>query len=159
MVQICRANGYIQPTAYQGIYNAIHRCAVLVFLLPSPLLIGNSRKVEPELFPCLRKYGISFYEFNPREHHAFYSLGVVLSGLGLVLQSVADSSRDATPHRTRPSSPARASTPHVSRARFASPLATRSQLTRARSRTASATGRTRTSRRSRQSRPRRTRTG
>ncbi|GBE87006.1 Oxidoreductase sirO [Sparassis crispa] len=47
MVQICKANGYIQPTAYQGIYNAIHR------------------KVEPELFPCLRKYGISFYEFNP----------------------------------------------------------------------------------------------
>ncbi|OCH85014.1 Aldo/keto reductase [Obba rivulosa] len=47
MVQICRANGYIQPTAYQGIYNAIHRNA------------------EPELFPCLRKFGISFYEFNP----------------------------------------------------------------------------------------------
>ncbi|KAJ3574297.1 hypothetical protein NP233_g1863 [Leucocoprinus birnbaumii] len=47
IVQICRANGYIQPTAYQGIYNAIHR------------------SVEPELFPCMRKYGISFYEFNP----------------------------------------------------------------------------------------------
>ncbi|KAH9856181.1 Aldo/keto reductase [Lenzites betulinus] len=47
MVLICRANGYIQPTAYQGIYNAIHR------------------KVEPELFPCLRKFGIAFYEFNP----------------------------------------------------------------------------------------------
>ncbi|KAI0351262.1 Aldo/keto reductase [Trametes cingulata] len=47
MVSICRANGYIQPTAYQGIYNAIHR------------------KVEPELFPCLRKFGIAFYEFNP----------------------------------------------------------------------------------------------
>ncbi|KAI0816020.1 Aldo/keto reductase [Trametes gibbosa] len=47
MVAICRANGYIQPTAYQGIYNAIHR------------------KVEPELFPCLRKFGIAFYEFNP----------------------------------------------------------------------------------------------
>ncbi|KAH9919021.1 Aldo/keto reductase [Fomitopsis serialis] len=47
IVQICRTNGYIQPTAYQGIYNAVHR------------------KVEPELFPCLRKYGISFYEFNP----------------------------------------------------------------------------------------------
>ncbi|KAI0944310.1 hypothetical protein AcW1_002053 [Taiwanofungus camphoratus] len=47
IVQICKANGYVQPTAYQGIYNAIHR------------------KVEPELFPCLRKYGISFYEFNP----------------------------------------------------------------------------------------------
>jgi len=47
IVGICRANGYIQPTVYQGLYNAIHR------------------KVEPELFPCLRKYGISFYEFNP----------------------------------------------------------------------------------------------
>ncbi|KZT21812.1 Aldo/keto reductase [Neolentinus lepideus HHB14362 ss-1] len=47
MVMICRANGYIQPTAYQGIYNAMHR------------------SVEPELFPCLRKFGIAFYEFNP----------------------------------------------------------------------------------------------
>ncbi|KAI0265383.1 Aldo/keto reductase [Gloeopeniophorella convolvens] len=46
IVSICRTNGYIQPTAYQGIYNAIHR------------------GVEPELFPCLRKFGISFYEFN-----------------------------------------------------------------------------------------------
>ncbi|KAJ8517541.1 hypothetical protein ONZ45_g5284 [Pleurotus djamor] len=47
IVGICKANGYIQPTAYQGLYNAIHR------------------NVEPELFPCLRKFGISFYEFNP----------------------------------------------------------------------------------------------
>ncbi|KAF7363274.1 Aldo-ket-red domain-containing protein [Mycena sanguinolenta] len=47
IVGICKRNGYIQPTAYQGIYNAIHRA------------------VEPELLPCLRKFGISFYEFNP----------------------------------------------------------------------------------------------
>ncbi|TFK50061.1 Aldo/keto reductase [Heliocybe sulcata] len=47
IVTLCKANGWIQPTAYQGIYNAIHRSA------------------EPELFPCLRKFGISFYEFNP----------------------------------------------------------------------------------------------
>ncbi|KAJ7499457.1 Aldo/keto reductase [Mycena latifolia] len=47
MVGICKRFGYIQPTAYQGVYNAIHR------------------GVEPELFPCLRKFGISFYEFNP----------------------------------------------------------------------------------------------
>lgn len=47
IVAICTTNGYIMPTAYQGIYNAIHR------------------KIEPELFPCLRKYGIAFYEFNP----------------------------------------------------------------------------------------------
>ncbi|KZT56053.1 Aldo/keto reductase [Calocera cornea HHB12733] len=47
IVLICRANGWIQPTLYQGVYNSIHRA------------------VEPELFPCLRKFGISFYEFNP----------------------------------------------------------------------------------------------
>ncbi|KAF7440760.1 hypothetical protein PC9H_001108 [Pleurotus ostreatus] len=47
IVGICKANGYILPTVYQGIYNAIHR------------------NVEPELFPCLRKFGIAFYEFNP----------------------------------------------------------------------------------------------
>lgn len=29
IVQICRANGYIQPTAYQGIYNAVHRWVTL----------------------------------------------------------------------------------------------------------------------------------
>jgi aflatoxin B1 aldehyde reductase len=47
IVEICDRNGWIKPTAYQGVYNALHRA------------------VEPELFPCLRKYGISFYEFNP----------------------------------------------------------------------------------------------
>jgi len=47
IVEICDKNGWIKPTAYQGVYNALHRA------------------VEPELFPCLRHYGISFYEFNP----------------------------------------------------------------------------------------------
>jgi aflatoxin B1 aldehyde reductase len=46
---LCKTNGWIQPTVYQGIYNAIHRA------------------VEPELFPCLRKFGIAFFAFNPRE--------------------------------------------------------------------------------------------
>ncbi|GJE95535.1 aldo/keto reductase [Phanerochaete sordida] len=44
---ICKANGYIEPTVYQGIYNAVHRA------------------VEPELFPCLHKFNIAFYAFNP----------------------------------------------------------------------------------------------
>nr|GAT49112.1 aldo-keto reductase [Mycena chlorophos] len=47
VVAICKANGFIEPTVYQGLYNAIHRA------------------VEPELFPCLRKFGIAFYAFNP----------------------------------------------------------------------------------------------
>ena len=54
LAQVSKANGYILPTAYQGIYNAIHR------------------GVEPELLPCLRKFGISFYEFNPCECWRYY---------------------------------------------------------------------------------------
>ncbi|KAF7972036.1 hypothetical protein HWV62_19261 [Athelia sp. TMB] len=53
IVGICKANGYIQPTAYQGRYNAIYRTP------------------EPELFPCLRKFGISFYEYNPPRAQKF----------------------------------------------------------------------------------------
>ncbi|BGP36759.1 hypothetical protein JCM10450v2_000651 [Rhodotorula kratochvilovae] len=46
-IAIADEKGYIKPTAYQGVYNALHRA------------------VEKELFPVLRKNGISFYEFNP----------------------------------------------------------------------------------------------
>ncbi|KZV72566.1 Aldo/keto reductase [Peniophora sp. CONT] len=46
IVTICRSNQWIQPTVYQGLYN------------------GIQRRVEPELFPCLRKFGLSFYAFN-----------------------------------------------------------------------------------------------
>lgn len=45
MCMLCEANGWIKPTLYQGIYNAIHRA------------------VEPELFPCMRKCEC----FNPRQ--------------------------------------------------------------------------------------------
>ncbi|KAJ7582807.1 Aldo/keto reductase [Mycena floridula] len=47
IVKICERHGYIKPTVYQGLYNALHRT------------------VEPELFPCLRKFGLAFYEYNP----------------------------------------------------------------------------------------------
>lgn len=45
--ELCIRNGWKRPDAYQGVYNALHRA------------------VEPELLPCLRYYGIAFYEFNP----------------------------------------------------------------------------------------------
>lgn len=45
--EICDRNGWIKPTVYQGLYNAI------------------DRSVELELFPCLRHYGIAFYAYNP----------------------------------------------------------------------------------------------
>ncbi|KAG0246401.1 aflatoxin B1 aldehyde reductase member 2 [Mortierella sp. GBAus27b] len=45
--QICKTNGYVLPTVYQGMYNPI------------------ARSVVPELLPCLKKLNISFYAYNP----------------------------------------------------------------------------------------------
>jgi aflatoxin B1 aldehyde reductase len=45
--EICIRNGWKRPDVYQGVYNAVHRT------------------VEQELIPCLRSYGIAFYEYNP----------------------------------------------------------------------------------------------
>ncbi|KAK1148372.1 hypothetical protein N8T08_010183 [Aspergillus melleus] len=45
--EICNANGWIKPTVYQGVYHALQR------------------SIEPELIPCLRKYSISLYAFQP----------------------------------------------------------------------------------------------
>ncbi|CAB1412848.1 unnamed protein product [Pleuronectes platessa] len=47
IVTICRHNNWIQPTVYQGMYNA------------------TTRQVETELLPCLRYYGMRFYAYNP----------------------------------------------------------------------------------------------
>ncbi|TIC22549.1 aldo/keto reductase [Wallemia mellicola] len=47
LVVTARLNGWIQPKVYQGNYSLAQRIT------------------EPELFPCLRKYGMSFYAFSP----------------------------------------------------------------------------------------------
>lgn len=47
VVEKCRQNGWMVPTVYQGMYNAL------------------TRDVEKELFACLRHYDISFYAYNP----------------------------------------------------------------------------------------------
>ncbi len=44
---ICKTNGWICPSVYQGRYNAL------------------SRNVEPELIPALRKFNMRFYAYNP----------------------------------------------------------------------------------------------
>lgn len=44
---LCRSNGWIAPSVYQGRYNAL------------------TRDVEGELFPALRHLGIRFYAYNP----------------------------------------------------------------------------------------------
>src|SRR5690606_26118365 len=44
---MCKNNGWVLPTVYQGMYNVI------------------TRDVEKELFPCIRYYNMRFYSYNP----------------------------------------------------------------------------------------------
>ena len=81
LVQIADAKGYVKPTAYQGIYNALHRT------------------VEKELFPVLRKHGISFYEFNPLGGGASSSLSLPLSRPSRSLPARGSSTDDAVRYR------------------------------------------------------------
>lgn len=47
VMKIVKENGYVAPSVYQGLYNAIARAA------------------EPQLLPVLRKHNISYYTYNP----------------------------------------------------------------------------------------------
>jgi aflatoxin B1 aldehyde reductase len=51
--EITARHGWIRPSVYQGMYNAI------------------TRAVEPELFKCLGNYGIRFHAYNPLAGGAF----------------------------------------------------------------------------------------
>ena len=46
-VMICRQHGWVRPTIYQAMYNAI------------------TRAMEPELLPCCRKFGLRLVCYNP----------------------------------------------------------------------------------------------
>lgn len=47
VVMLCKANGWVRPTIYQGMYNAI------------------TRGIEPELLPACRRYGLDVVVYNP----------------------------------------------------------------------------------------------
>ncbi|KAJ3411399.1 hypothetical protein HDV05_002279 [Chytridiales sp. JEL 0842] len=57
--KICESKGWVKPTLYQGMYNAL------------------TRDVESELLPCLKELGMRFYAYNPlcggllSGHHQF----------------------------------------------------------------------------------------
>ena len=70
VAEICRRHGWMEPTVYQGMYNAL------------------TRDVERELFPCLRNYGMSFYVYNPLA-------GGLLTGKHSSIDSLPDSGRFA----------------------------------------------------------------
>ena len=49
-------------------------------LFPLILTDRPRRKVEAELFPCLRNYGISFYAYNPRQYSSLsYPFRILLT--------------------------------------------------------------------------------
>eukprot|EP00736_Rhodelphis_marinus_P009113 Rmarinus@m.18391 len=62
---ICKEKGYVLPTVYQGMYNAV------------------TRDVERELLPCIRRLNMRFYAYNPLA-------GGILSGV----HKFTDSPRD-----------------------------------------------------------------
>jgi aflatoxin B1 aldehyde reductase len=77
---LCDHEGWVKPSVYQGLYNIFHRA------------------VEPELFSCLRHYGIKFYAFNPiaggflaggdsheRIKEGFYRSGDYFAAMGLLV--------------------------------------------------------------------------
>ena len=68
VTELCHQNGWMTPTVYQGMYNAL------------------TRDVERELFPCLRNYGISFYAYNPLA-------GGLLTGKYETIDQIPDSGR------------------------------------------------------------------
>lgn len=71
IVELCKQNNWIQPTVYQGMYNAL------------------TRDVERELLNCLANYNISFYVYNPLA-------GGMLSGKHASVDAQPDSGRFAS---------------------------------------------------------------
>ena len=76
IVDITTRKGWIKPSVYQGVYNAITRSA------------------EPELLPVLRRSNISFYIFNPLA-------GSLLTGLHTSSTSRAESGSRFDPNRAQ----------------------------------------------------------
>jgi len=68
VIEICRQNGWMEPSVYQGMYNCL------------------TRDVERELFSCLRNYDISFYAYNPLA-------GGLLTGKYQSIDDIPDSGR------------------------------------------------------------------
>lgn len=67
---LCKKNGWVLPTAYQGMYN------------------GITRTVEAELFPALRSVGMRFYAYNPLA-------GGLLTGKHSEIQNIPQTGRFA----------------------------------------------------------------
>lgn len=69
IVGICERKGWVKPTAYQGEScfrrSFANRLVILPTRRPAGIYNAIHRSVEAELIPACRKFGLSFYEFNP----------------------------------------------------------------------------------------------
>jgi aflatoxin B1 aldehyde reductase len=70
-MEICKQEGWVAPSVYQGMYNAL------------------TRDVERELLPCLANYDIAFYAYNPLA-------GGLLSGKYQSIDTLPESGRFAS---------------------------------------------------------------
>jgi aflatoxin B1 aldehyde reductase len=63
---ICKERGWVKPTIYQAMYNAISKFSVYhAFVSTIGLQKVIARAIEPELIPCCRKYKIDIVVYNP----------------------------------------------------------------------------------------------
>jgi aflatoxin B1 aldehyde reductase len=70
---ICKERGWVKPTVYQAMYNAISvspSLPIFSSISSSKITMLNTnaclaRAIEPELIPCCRKYNISIVIYNP----------------------------------------------------------------------------------------------
>lgn len=63
---IAKSHGWVLPTVYQGVYNALQRS---VETECAPFLSDTVKRLTSfplsRLIPCLRKFGIRFYAYSP----------------------------------------------------------------------------------------------
>lgn len=77
VVMLCKMHGWVRPTLYQAMYNAISKSPSFVYRVCLCLLGAATRRpayrgrrcearaIEPELIPACRRYGLDIVIYNP----------------------------------------------------------------------------------------------
>lgn len=68
VVMLCKANNWVRPTIYQGMYNAISTRPAIpspANLTASNAIPSPARSLEAELIPACRRYGLDIVVYNP----------------------------------------------------------------------------------------------
>jgi aflatoxin B1 aldehyde reductase len=64
IVTLCAARGWVRPTVYQAMYNAISM-SILHVRYTGMRLMDIARSIETELIPACRRYGLDIVIYNP----------------------------------------------------------------------------------------------